>query len=107
LKRIRIWLRVIVDILLLVAGLINVATGLMLFFGLAQGPGRSKEAALSILELSSKGLSRLIHNYSGIIIIALVIFHLMLNFNTFLCFFRSIRKNLKLLKNKKIYSDKA
>jgi cytochrome b subunit of formate dehydrogenase len=88
----KIRLKIIVDLLLLITGLINIITGLLILLDIAAGPGRYSERIISITELSSKGIAKLIHNYTGIIIISLVFFHLLLNWRTILCYFRMLFK---------------
>lgn len=78
--------------MLFIAGIINAITGLLILLGVVAGPGRYNERILSVTELSSKGIAKLIHNYTGIIIISLVFFHLLLNWKTILCYFRMLFK---------------
>ena len=85
-------LKISVDILLLISGLANIITGLLILFDIVAGPGRYSEKAISFAELSSRGIAKLIHNYTGIIIITLVFFHLLLNWKTILCYLKLLFK---------------
>jgi hypothetical protein len=91
--RIKTRLKFFVDILLFIAGLISMGTGLVLLFS-PSGPGTHAglgEAA-SILDFSHRSILRLYHDWSSLIIIALVVFHLALNWRTILCYFKNMFK---------------
>ena len=79
--RIKIRTKIIIDIMLFVSGLISMVTGLVLLM-LPSGPGTKaglSSVSSSIFDLSTRGGLRLLHDWSSLILIALILFHLMLN----------------------------
>jgi hypothetical protein len=90
--RIKIKLKVIVDILLFMAGLVSIVTGLTLLI-LPSGPGARAglaSASSSLFDITTRGGLRLLHDWSSIIIIALIFFHLMLNWRIILCYVKNV-----------------
>jgi hypothetical protein len=92
--RIKIRLKLIVDILLFLAGLVCIITGITLLI-LPSGPGTKAglaQASSSTLDITTRSGLRLWHDWSSIIIIALILFHLMLNWRTIVCYVRNAFK---------------
>ena len=86
--RIKTRLKVAVDILLFLSGLISMATGLALLI-LPSGPGSRAglaSASSSLLDLTTRGDLRLVHDWSSILIIALIFLHRLLNWRIILCY---------------------
>ena len=94
--RLKIKLKIILDILLLLAGLMSAITGIILFIS-PSGPGthRGLDTTEFVFNLTGRILLKIFHNWSSIILIALVIFHLMLNWTTIVCYLKSISRVLK------------
>ena len=79
-----------IDILLAISFIFNVVTALILLFNTGGGGyGRSTGLA-NLFDFSSRSSLRLIHDWTGLLMIALIIFHLMLNWRTILCYFRNL-----------------
>ncbi|MBN2072655.1 MAG: DUF4405 domain-containing protein [Actinobacteria bacterium] len=99
--RLKIKIKFFIDILLFVAGLVSAGTGAALLFGPSgNGTHGGLRAATSFLEFSSRGTLRLFHDWSSLILIALVIFHLMLNWGTITCYFKnSFKKKMDRCQN--------
>jgi len=92
--RIKIKLKLVVDILLFLAGLVSIVTGITLLI-LPSGPGTRAglaQASSSILDITSRSGLRLWHDWSSIFIIALILFHLILNWRIVLCYIRNAFK---------------
>lgn len=92
--RIKIKLKLVIDIVLFLAGLISMVTGLMLLV-LPSGPGTRAGLAIDstvILDLTSRAVLRLAHNWSSILIAALICFHLILNWRIIICYFKNAFK---------------
>jgi hypothetical protein len=102
-KKIKFKIKLGVDIAMIVVFLVNMFTGFAMFFGIVAGGGRMYGGArgfntFDIAEIGAKAWYRLIHDWSGIIMVILILFHLILNWNTLCCYLRnSFKKN----KNKK------
>ncbi len=93
--KLKIKLKIIVDIFLLIAGLFSTVTGIVL---LASPSGAGMHRGLRtdelILGLTSRGYVKILHDWSSIILILLVVFHLILNWPTILCYIKSIYRNV-------------
>jgi hypothetical protein len=92
-----------VDITMAVAFLFNIFTGLAIFFGIIAGGGSQYRGGRgsgiqSIADLGTKSWYKLIHDWSGILIIILIAAHIILNWRTIMCYFRSIYKSGKIAK---------
>ncbi len=94
--RIKIRLKMVVDILLFLSGLICMGTGLTLLI-LPSGPGTQAaiKASSSIFDLFTRSGLKLFHNWSSILLIALIVFHLMLNWRMITCYFKNAFKTAK------------
>ena len=94
--RIKIKFKVIVDILLFLSGLISIGTGLALLI-LPSGPGTqaSLKASSSVFDLFTRSGLKLFHDWSSILLVALILFHLILNWRMIFCYFRSAFKPAK------------
>ena len=94
--RIKIRLKMIVDILLFLSGLVCMGTGLALLI-LPSGPGTQAvlKASSSVFDLFTRSGLKLFHNWSSILIIAFILFHLMLNWRMILCYFKNAFKPVK------------
>ncbi|MDD3776684.1 MAG: DUF4405 domain-containing protein [Actinomycetota bacterium] len=94
--RLKIKLKIIIDIFLLFFMLISALTGIVLMVT-PSGPGTraGQGAGASILDLASRSSLKLFHDWSSILLIAMVVFHLMLNGSTIVCYFKRSFKTLK------------
>jgi len=97
-KRIKLKIKLGIDIAMIVAFLFNMFTGFAMFFGLVLGGGRQYSGATgfnisNLAELSARAWYRFVHDWSGILFIILILVHLALNWNTFWCYLRNIWKN--------------
>jgi len=96
--KIKIKLKILVDILLFLSGMMSAITGVVLFF-MPSGPGTraGQTAGPGIFDLTTRSSLRLLHDWSSILLIAMVVFHLLLNFSTIVCYlkllFRAAKKN--------------
>lgn len=89
--KIRIRIKIIVDVLLFMAGLVSMSTGLALLI-LPSGPGTRSgfpSIAGSLFDITTRGGLRLIHDWSSILIIALILFHLILNWRIIMCYIKN------------------
>ena len=88
--RIKIRLKMVVDILLFLSGLVCMGTGLTLLI-LPSGPGTQAaiKASSSVFDLFTRSGLKLFHNWSSILLIAFIVFHLMLNWRMITCYFRT------------------
>jgi len=87
-----------IDLAMIVMFLANMFTGLAMFFGLVSGGGRqyggfAKFDTSNIFDISTKAWYKLVHDWTGIIIIMLILAHLILNWNTLCCFLKNSFKN--------------
>ena len=87
---IKIRLKLVVDIMLFLAGLISIVTGITLLI-LPSGPGTRAGLAgtSSILDITARSGLRLWHNWSSLVIIALILLHLALNWRVLLCYMKN------------------
>ena len=94
--RIKIRLKIIVDILLLLSGLVSIGTGLALLI-LPSGPGTQAglRASSSVFDLFTRSGLKLFHDWSSILIIAFIVFHLTLNWRMMICYFKNAFKPAK------------
>jgi hypothetical protein len=90
--RVKTKLKLIVDMLLFLAGLVSIISGATLLI-LPSGPGtKAGLASSSILDITTRSGLRLWHDWSSIIIIALILFHLILNWRIILCYIKNVFK---------------
>jgi hypothetical protein len=93
--KIKIRLKIIVDIMLLLSGLASAITGIML---LISSPGPSTCSWFNrgrlISDITSRHSLKIFHDWGSIIFISFVIFHLILNWPTIICYFKSVRRNI-------------
>ncbi|MDD5622561.1 MAG: DUF4405 domain-containing protein [Actinomycetota bacterium] len=105
-KKLKLRTKLTVDILMFIAFLFNLTTGLAFFFGLTSGGGglqfRGGRGALesSIANFGSRNIFSAIHDWSGIIFIILIIIHVMLSRKTLVCYFKSAFRNAGVAKTK-------
>ena len=104
-RKLKIRTKLTVDILMAAAFLFNIFTGLAFFLGLVSGGGgqqlrggRGSVESTSIFDLGSKSAFSIIHDWSGIIIIILIIVHVILSWDTLVCYFKSAFRNAKVAK---------
>jgi len=105
-RKLKIRTKITVDILMFTAFLFNIFTGLALLLGLASSGGggqhlrggRGTVGSISIFDLGSRSASSIIHDWSGIIIIILIIAHLILSWDTLVCYFKSAFRNARVAK---------
>ena len=83
----------IVDILLAASFIFNVITALILLFNTGGGGSGRSTGLVNLFDFSSRNSLRLIHDWSGLLVIALIIFHLMLNWVTILCYFKNLLRS--------------
>lgn len=88
--RIKIKTKIIVDIILVLSALGSIVSGLILLV-LPSGPGTGSRlsASSSIFNLSTKGGLRFLHDWSSILLVALILFHLMLNWRIIVCYVKN------------------
>ncbi|MDD5659986.1 MAG: DUF4405 domain-containing protein [Actinomycetota bacterium] len=87
-----------IDLTMIAAFLVNMFTGLAMFFGLVSGGGKryngfAKFNTSNLFDLSTKAWYKIIHDWSGIIIVILILAHLILNWDTLCCFLKNSFKN--------------
>ena len=94
--RIKIRLKIVVDILLFLSGLISMGTGLALLI-LPSGPGTHAgiKAASSVFDLFTRSGLKLSHDWSSLLLITLIMFHLFLNWRMIFCYFKNALKPVK------------
>jgi hypothetical protein len=103
-RKLKIRTKLTVDILMFTAFLFNAFTGLAYLLGFAGGGGqhlrggRGAVESTSIFDLGSRSTFSIIHDWSGIIIIILIIVHLILSWDTLVCYFKSAFRNAKVAK---------
>jgi len=88
--RLKIKLKIIVDALLLLAGLLSMITGIILLVS-PSGPGTHSglKTAEAIFDFTSRSSLRLLHDWGSILLISLIIFHLILNRTTIIHYVKS------------------
>jgi len=96
-----------IDLAMITVFLLNVFTGLAMFFGLVVGGGRQYRGVegfnvASLADLSARAWYRAVHDWSGILIVALIIIHLILNWKTLMCYLRNAFKSARIAKIAKI-----
>ena len=106
-KKLKIRAKLTVDILMFIAFLFNIITGLAFFFGLISGGGaglqfRGGIGALesSVSNFGSRNIFSTIHDWSGIIFIILIIIHIILSWDTMVCYFKNVFRNAGVAKTK-------
>jgi len=93
--KIKIKSKIIVDILLLISGLFSAVTGIILLLSPSgAGMHRGLKTGELITGFTSRGYAKILHDWSSIILVALVVIHLILNWSTILCYIKSINRNL-------------
>ena len=105
-KRIKLKVKLGVDLAMIAVFLVNIFTGFAFFFGLVYGGGRQYRGTegfniLSLTELSTRSLYRFLHDWSGILMVILILIHLILNWNTLWCYLKNSFKNIR---NEKVQS---
>jgi len=101
-KKIKLRIKLGIDLAMIAAFLINMFTGFAMFFGLVTSGGRQYRGveefnALSLSNIGTKAWFIFIHEWSGILMIVLILVHLSLNWNTLWCY---LRNTIKYTKNK-------
>jgi len=105
-KKLKLCTKLTADILMFIAFLFNIITGLAFFFGLISGAGgvqfRGGRGALesTIANFGSKNLFSTIHDWSGIIFIVLIIIHIILSWKMLVCYFKSAFRSSRVAKTK-------
>jgi hypothetical protein len=97
-KRIRLKVKLGINLAMISAFLVNMFTGFAMFFGLILGGGRQYNGVegfnvSSLANLSVRAWYRFIHDWSGILLVVLILVHLVLNWNTLWCYLRNTWKN--------------
>jgi len=89
----KIKIKLVIDIFLIIAFFFNIFTALGLLFGFAgRGShlrGGRETAITNIFDFGSRSSFRLIHDWSGILIIVLILAHLIINWETLVCYFKN------------------
>ena len=85
----KIKLKVIVDIFLAIAMIGSSVTGAVLLLS-PSGPGSRAGISGSLFDFASRSSLKLFHNWTSILVIALIVFHLMLNWRIIVSYGRSI-----------------
>jgi len=89
--RIKIKAKIIVDIILFLSGLSSIVSGLILLI-LPSGPGTGAgltTASSSIFDLTTRGGLIFLHDWSSILLVAFISFHLMLNWRIIICYIKN------------------
>ncbi|HAJ95017.1 MAG TPA: hypothetical protein DCP02_02175 [Actinobacteria bacterium] len=92
--RIKIKAKIIVDIILFLSGLSSIVSGLILLI-LPSGPGTGgglTAASSSIFDLTTRGGLRFLHDWSSILLVAFIFFHLVLNWRLIICYAKNAFK---------------
>jgi hypothetical protein len=97
-KRMKFKIKLGIDLTMILTFLVNMFTGFAMFFGLVLGGGRQYNGTAgfnvsSLADLSTRAWYRLVHDWSGILLIVLILVHLILNWNTLWCYLRNTWKN--------------
>jgi len=93
--KIKIKLKIFVDILLLISGLFSAVTGIVLLLSPSgAGMHRGLKTGELISGLTSRGYIKILHDWSSIILILLIVFHLILNWSTILCYIKITYRNI-------------
>jgi cytochrome b subunit of formate dehydrogenase len=105
-RRTKLKIKLGVDLVMIIAFLVNMFTGFAIFFGLVLGGGRQYSGVggfniSNIAELSTKAWYRFVHDWSGILMVILILIHLILNWNTLWCY---LKNSFKKIRNEKIQS---
>ena len=92
-----------IDLAMITVFLFNVFTGLAMFFRLVTGGGRQYSGiegfnVSSLASLSTGAWYRVIHDWSGIIMVVLMLTHLILNWKTLMCYLRNAFRSVKIAK---------
>lgn len=92
-----------IDLAMVPVFLFNIFTGLAMFFGLVSGGGRQYRGVegfnvASLANLSTGAWYRVIHDWSGLILVALILVHFLLNWKTLMCYLRNAFKSVKIAK---------
>jgi hypothetical protein len=90
--RTRVRIKLVMDMLLFLSGLVSVITGLLLLF-LPSGPGLGGGPAASIFDITSRTGLRLFHDWSSLLIIALLLFHLSFNWRILLGYIKNVYRS--------------
>lgn len=92
--RIKIKTKIIVDIMLFLSGFGSIVSGLILLI-LPSGPGTGAglaTASSSIFDLTTRGGLRFLHDWSSILLVAFILFHLALNWRIIICYAKNVLK---------------
>lgn len=94
----RLKAKLTIDIFLAAAFVFNIFTALILLFNTGGGGRGQSTGLVNLFDFSSRSSLRLIHDWTGLLIIALIIFHLMLNWRTIICYFKNLLSAAKVAK---------
>ncbi len=92
-KRWKLKAKFTVDLFLAAAFIFNIITALILLFSTGGGGRGQSSGSINLFDFSSRNSLRLMHDWTGLLIIALIIFHLMLNWRTIICYFKNILRS--------------
>ena len=85
-----------VDIILIIAFIVNLVSGFIIMFGILIGRFQLNQSAssnqLQLLNFTAKNPSVILHIISGILFLSLTVYHLILNWKTFTCYFKVLIK---------------
>jgi hypothetical protein len=84
-------LKIITDISMFISGLVSAVTGLaLLILPSGQGTrGGTVFSTFSILDFTTRSGLKMLRDWSSIILISLIFFHLILNWKIILCYFKN------------------
>lgn len=85
----KIKLKVIVDIFLAIAMMGSSVTGIILLL-IPSGPGTQAGISGSLFDFASRSSLKLFHDWTSILLIVLIVFHLMLSWKVIIGYIRSI-----------------
>jgi len=91
-NKLKIKTKFTIDIFLIISFVFNIITALMLLFS-SGGGAHGRAGSIGLLNFTSRSSLRLIHDWTGLLIIALVVFHLILNWKTIICYFKNLLNN--------------
>ncbi|MCE5330052.1 DUF4405 domain-containing protein [bacterium] len=92
-NKLKLKTKFIIDIFLAAAFMFNVVTALILLFNTGGGGNRQSTWLVNLFDFSSLSSVRLIHDWSGLLMVALIVFHLMLNWRIILCYFKNLSRS--------------
>ena len=111
-KRLKFKIKLGIDLAMILAFLLNMFTGFAMFFGMVIGGGRQYSGiegfnVANIADLSTRAWYRFLHDWSGILLVILILVHLVLNWNTLWCYLRNSFKNIKVKESRSVVKSET